>query len=151
MQALESQRDLYLKTVAAAGNAEVLEAVLDLESELSSLPKDNCKAALSEQYIRTGAFLHTFGVCLMKPVQCSDENHARVKKYFEERNPNASVWCHKAGKHERLGSCQARIKPEFFFIFLEFPSFFFVHILHNNCFYMIAVNKPETRQLNALR
>jgi hypothetical protein len=115
MKPLESQRALYLKTVAAAGNAEVLEVVLDLETELSSVRKDDCKKALSEQYIRTGSLSTTYVCCSTKPVYCSDTNHARVKEYFEEKNPNASVWCDKAGKYDRLGSCQARIKPELLF------------------------------------
>jgi hypothetical protein len=115
MKPLESQRALYLKTVAAAGNAEVLEVVLDLETKLSSLPKDACKEAFSKQYIRTGSFSTTFNVCITTPVYCSDANHARVKEYFEQRNPNAFVWCDKAGKYDILGSCQARIKPESLF------------------------------------
>jgi hypothetical protein len=115
MKTLESQRALYLKTVEAAGNAEVLEVVLGLEKKLSSLPKDACKEAFSKQYIRTGSFSTTFNVCITTPVYCSDANHARVKEYFEQRNPNASVWCDKGRKFGAGDSCQARIKPESLF------------------------------------
>jgi hypothetical protein len=116
MKTLESQRALHLKAVEAAGNVEVLDVTRALESKLSSLSTSACKEAWRQQYIRTGSFSNAApGACLTDSVYCSDASHARLKEYFEQRNPNAVVLCFKDGKHERLGNCQARIKPESFF------------------------------------
>jgi hypothetical protein len=116
MKTLESQRALHLKAVEAAGNVEVLDVTRALESKLSSLSTSACKEAWRQQYIRTGSFSNgTPGACVTNYVDCSDASHARLKEYFEQRNPNTTVLCFKAGEDDRVGNCQARIKPESFF------------------------------------
>lgn len=94
MKTLQSQRELHLKCVEAAGNAEVLEVVQHLEKELASLSAERCREAWAQIYISTGKFSPVPSNCLTASSGCTQTNHARVKEYFEQRNPNAIVTCH---------------------------------------------------------
>lgn len=97
MKTLQSQRELHLKCVEAAGNAEVLEVVQHLEKELAALSSESCRTAWAQIYIRTGKFSPIPSNCMTSyrnNSKCNQTNHARVKEYFEQRNPNATVTCH---------------------------------------------------------
>lgn len=92
MKSLEAQRALYLKTVEAAGSVEVMEVVQKLETKAAKLSAQDCKHSLSDVYIRTGAFpTYSPYWCQTQEVHCFEKDQARVKEYFEERNPNFFV------------------------------------------------------------
>lgn len=123
MKTLQSQRERYLKSVEAAGNVEVMEVVQKLEEKASFLNTDDCKEALSRAYIRDGNFPtdhRYYGPCSTRPVDCYNQNHARIKEYFEQRNPNFVVECRKIGGNNSYfdsdyGDCRAGLKPHLLF------------------------------------
>lgn len=113
MKTLEAQRARYLKTVEAAGSVEVMESVRELESNTRLLNIDRCKKALSDIYIRTGAFpTYSPMECVTQDVYCSVKTHARVKEYFEQRNSGFSVSCYPPGDEDRTGTCNAKFRCE---------------------------------------
>jgi hypothetical protein len=75
------------------------------------LCKRLCKDAFAAAYIRKGSFPTTFvpNDCITSQVYCLNENQARVKQHFEERNPEMIVRC------PLKNYCEAYYRPESFF------------------------------------
>lgn len=114
MKALEAQRKLYLKKVEEAGNVQVLDMVNELENKMRNLDPIKCREELRKRYINNGSFQTTYeyGNCSTQPVSGLHSNSARVKEYFEQRNPLAYVDCRQYGKHDRSAECVAKLRPE---------------------------------------
>lgn len=92
-----------------------MEAVHELETKthILNLNINRCKEALSDIYIRTGAFpTYSPMGCVTQDVYCSVKTHARVKEYFEQRNPGFSVSCYPPGDEDRTETCNARFRRE---------------------------------------
>lgn len=111
MKTLQAQRDRYLKMIEAAGNPEILESVERLEHETNQIDVKKCKLEFARQYIRTGSLSYDYYTvhCTTVQVQGYEKDQARIKEYFEQRNPHAFVLCNSDTK------CQAYLKPESLF------------------------------------